>query len=69
MVKWTRTVATVGEGSNVSFVRLVPRDPIENSTWVTEKGETKEEYPSLLEAITAANKLNDNEESESKEGS
>ena len=63
MVKWTRTVATVGGGNNVSFVRLVPRVPIENSTWVTEKGETREEYPSLLEAIAAANNLNNNEES------
>jgi hypothetical protein len=61
-VRWTRTVATVGEGSNVSFVRLVPGDPIEDSTWLVEKGDAREEKGSLLEAITTANKLNNDYE-------
>ena len=65
-VKWKKTVATVGEGDNVAFVRLVPREPMENSTWLVEKGDAREEKGSLLEAILSANALN-NEQQQAQE--
>ena len=63
-VKWYRTVATVGEGSNVSFVRLSARNPIEDSVWIVEKGDIREEYTELFKAISAAHQLNNEKEPE-----
>lgn len=63
MVKWNRTVATVGRGRNVSFVRLLLREPAEESTWQVEKRDEDflliEEHNELREAIASAYKLNE----------
>ena len=59
MVKWNRTVATVGRGENVTFVRLLLKEPAEESTWQVEKSGEKKEYDELREAIAAAHKLNE----------